>query len=73
MNYPCFLGDISSLDLNPHRDFITHMPKGIKNKDKLSAPHLAGLGATEQQIDDFERIMATAVERILADQKKVLH
>lgn len=39
----------------------------------LSAPHLAGLGATEKQIDDFERIMATAVDRILAEQKKTLH
>jgi hypothetical protein len=32
-----------------------------------SAPHLAGLGATPEQIGDFEQIMATAVERILAE------
>jgi hypothetical protein len=32
-----------------------------------SAPHLAGLGATPEQIKDFEQIMATAVERILAE------
>ena len=32
-----------------------------------SAAHLAGLGATPQQIDDFKKIMATAVERILAE------
>ena len=32
-----------------------------------SAPHLAGLGATPQQIEDFNKIMATAVERILAE------
>jgi len=32
-----------------------------------SAPYLAGLGATPEQIGDFEQIMATAVERILAE------
>ena len=32
-----------------------------------SAPHLAGLGATPEQIKDFEKIMTTAVERILAE------
>lgn len=32
-----------------------------------SAPHLAGLGATPEQIEDFNKIMATAVERILAE------
>jgi hypothetical protein len=33
----------------------------------LSAPHLAGLGATPQQIEDFKQIMASAVERILVE------
>ena len=32
-----------------------------------SGPHLKGLGATPEQIEDFNRIMATAVERILAE------
>ncbi|HTQ13354.1 MAG TPA: hypothetical protein VMH86_05700 [Rhizomicrobium sp.] len=32
-----------------------------------SAPHLATLGATPEQIEDFRTIMATAVERILAE------
>lgn len=32
-----------------------------------SAPHLAELGASSQQIEDFNKIMATAVERILAE------
>ncbi len=32
-----------------------------------SAPHLASLGATPEQIEDFNKIMATAVERILAE------
>jgi hypothetical protein len=32
-----------------------------------SAPHLAELGATPAQIEDFNKIMATAVERILAE------
>lgn len=32
-----------------------------------SAPHLAGLGATPEQIEDFNKIMATAAERILAE------
>jgi hypothetical protein len=32
-----------------------------------SAPHLAGLGATPEQIEDFNTIVATAVERILAE------
>jgi hypothetical protein len=33
-----------------------------------SAPHLAGLGATKQQIKDFETILAGAAEHILAGQ-----
>src|SRR5262245_29947783 len=32
-----------------------------------AAPHLAGLGATSEQIEDFMKIMETAVERILAE------
>lgn len=32
-----------------------------------SAPHLAGLGASKEQIEAFEKIMASAVERILAE------
>jgi len=32
-----------------------------------SASHLARLGASPQQVDDFNKIMATAVERILAE------
>ena len=32
-----------------------------------SAPHLAELGATPKQIEGFNKIMATAVERILAE------
>jgi hypothetical protein len=33
----------------------------------LSAPHLKGLGATPEQIADFNRIMDEAVERILIE------
>jgi hypothetical protein len=33
----------------------------------LSAPHLKGLGATPEQIADFEKIMKEAVERILVE------
>jgi hypothetical protein len=33
----------------------------------LSAPHLAGLGATPQQIEEFKRIIDTAAERILVE------
>ena len=32
-----------------------------------SGPHLADLGASPQQVEDFNRIMASAVERILAE------
>ena len=32
-----------------------------------SAPHLAMLGATPEQIEDFNKIMAAAVERILTE------
>jgi hypothetical protein len=32
-----------------------------------SAPYLAGLGATPEQIEDFERVIETAVERILTE------
>ena len=31
------------------------------------SPHLSGLGATPQQIEDFNTIMATAADRILAE------
>ena len=34
----------------------------------LSAPHLKGLGATPEQIEDFKRILAEAVPRILVEQ-----
>jgi hypothetical protein len=34
----------------------------------LSAPHLAGLGASPQQIEEFRAILATALERIIAGQ-----
>lgn len=34
----------------------------------LSAPHLAGLGATETQIEDFKKIVAIAADRILTEQ-----
>ncbi len=33
----------------------------------LSAPHLAGLGASPEQIKEFEAILAGAVERILVE------
>ena len=33
----------------------------------LSAPHLAGLGASPQQIKEFEAILASAAERIMAE------
>ena len=33
----------------------------------LSAPHLEGLGASPQQIEDFKTILANAVERIMAE------
>jgi hypothetical protein len=33
----------------------------------LSAPHLKGLGATPEQIAEFQRILDTAVERILVE------
>ena len=32
----------------------------------LSAPHLAGLGASPQQIEEFKAILASAAERIIA-------
>jgi hypothetical protein len=32
-----------------------------------SAPHLASLGATPEQIKEFEHILATAAERILEE------
>jgi hypothetical protein len=41
----------------------------------LSAPHLAGLGATKAQIDDFKKIMSIADDRILTEheQFRTLH
>jgi Salmonella virulence plasmid 65kDa B protein len=34
----------------------------------LSAPHLVGLGATPEQVEDFKRILESAVERIIVEQ-----
>jgi hypothetical protein len=45
-------------------DQLEEYLKGIAS----SAPHLVGLGAAEQQIKDFETILAGAAERILAEQ-----
>ena len=42
--------------------------KEYLNGIAASAPHLAGLGATKQQTKDFETILASAAERILAEQ-----
>lgn len=33
----------------------------------LSAPHLAGLGASREQIEEFKSILASAAERIIAE------
>jgi hypothetical protein len=33
----------------------------------LSAPHLADLGASPQQVEEFKKILATAVDRILIE------
>lgn len=33
----------------------------------LSAPYLAGLGASPQQVEEFKKILATAVDRIIAE------
>src|SRR5262245_32286959 len=45
-------------------DQLTEYIRGIA----LSAPHLKGLGATPEQIEDFKRILAEAVPRILVEQ-----
>ena len=34
----------------------------------LAAPHLEGLGASPQQIEEFKAILASAVERIITEQ-----
>lgn len=56
LNYEVFVGGSFEDQL---REYI----RGIAE----SAPHLAGLGATPEQIEEFNQIMATAVERILAE------
>ena len=33
----------------------------------LSAPHLAGLGASPEQVEEFKAILASAVERIISE------
>lgn len=43
-------------------DQLREYLKGIKP----SAPHLAKLGATPEQVADFERIMASAAQRIVS-------
>lgn len=61
-------------DCAPQLDYDTFVTGTFEEQLKeyirgiaLSAPHLAGLGATEEQIKDFEQIMETAVEQILKE------
>ncbi len=57
LNYEVFVDGIFEDQL---REYL----RGIA----LSAPYLVGLGASLQQVEDFEMILASAVERILAEQ-----
>lgn len=43
-------------------DYLREYVRGIAS----SSPYLARLGASAEQIEEFERIMATAVEQVLA-------
>lgn len=45
------------------RDQLQEYIRGIAT----STPHLKGLGASEEQIEDFKKIMDSAVERILSE------
>lgn len=45
-------------------DYLREYVRGIV----LSSPHLSCLGASVGQVEEFERIIATAVEQILAQQ-----
>lgn len=56
LNYDVFIED----------SFVDQLREYIRGIAE-SAPHLAELGATPEQIEDFNKIMATAVERILAE------
>jgi hypothetical protein len=56
LNYDVFVSGLFEEQL---REYL----RGIA----LSAPHLAGLGASPQQIKEFEAILAGAVERILIE------
>jgi hypothetical protein len=56
LNYDVFIED----------SFVDQLREYIRGIAE-SAPHLAELGATPEQIEDFNKIMVTAVERILAD------
>jgi len=39
----------------------------------LPVPHLAGLGASDEQIKEFKKIIASAAEHILAEQNRTLN
>jgi hypothetical protein len=57
LNYDLFVG-------GSFEDQLKEYLRGIA----LSAPHLAALGASPQQIADFKAIVASAVERIIIEQ-----
>jgi hypothetical protein len=57
LNYEVFVG-------GSFEDQLKEYIRGIA----LSAPHLKGLGATPEQIEDFKRILQEAVPRILIEQ-----
>jgi hypothetical protein len=58
LDYEVFVGGSFEAQL---REYL----RGISE----SAPHLVGLGATPQQIEEFERILTKAEQRILADRQ----
>jgi hypothetical protein len=62
-------------DCSPQLNYEVFVDGGVEDQLKeyirgiaLSAPHLEGLGATPEQIEDFKRILEEAVPRILVEQ-----
>jgi hypothetical protein len=56
LNYEIFVGGAFELQLQEYL-------RGIAE----SVPHMAALGASPEQIDEFKRILADAIERIVAE------
>jgi hypothetical protein len=62
--YDC--APILNYDIFVHGAFEDQLREYVRGI-ALAAPHLAGLGASPEQIEDFKAILASVIERVIAE------